>query len=666
MIRIGVAVRPHTAYLSATLFVAVIFTTIAIPFAPASGDRLTAAEPDKGKDTDRFGNSRVPSEPPGTSPPAGVSGAPRSVTVYGLSAVSVDGRVVGGNCFPIRVTVGGGRPGETRIGFFESDVSAHGEQWRSAGWMAALAAAQLTDFHPLTRQVAFDVGGRIDGPSAGGLLTVAVVAAARGDQVRADTTMTGTINPDGMIGPVGGLVHKIRGAARAGKKTVLVPAGLTREYDPQTKKVVDLIRLGRELGVEVRTVGDIYDAYRQLTGIALPVPARAPLPAPSDTMVDRLQASMDRWRRRRQAALTEFNRFDLVDEYAEELAEESDAIAEDAEYSLREGKVGTAWSDMLYAAIEAYIASEEVRTLYEQEHRGQSGALARLRNNGWLQREVEQTGTALKYFRPHTMSELSMYLMACHTFLEGVAYQHLAQQKLRRLPQDVDEAEQQLLLAGEWQLVAWLDMKLVQDQLALIDSLPGMAIPRDLDLDQLTSFFRKTAAANEKAFESLILQPFAKRKGIGAAAAAAAIGEVDEYIAVNSIGEKVIRQVLDQHFPSGRQRQLATLGWQMFRHHRASMLLAKYYSLDADLDEDLAIVGLKRESAVDGWLDRSLDVSQRKIAELERRGLDVSTLSVLHEIAQVYSRKSDLDKLDALETLFELNCHLTILNKLSH
>ena len=45
---------------------------------------------------------------------------------------------------------------------------------------------------------------------------------AIGDQINADVTMTGTINPDGTIGPVGGIPFKIEGAAEAGKKVVLI------------------------------------------------------------------------------------------------------------------------------------------------------------------------------------------------------------------------------------------------------------------------------------------------------------------------------------------------------------------------------------------------------------------------------------------------------------
>ena len=38
-------------------------------------------------------------------------------------------------------------------------------------------------------------------------------------------TMTGTINPDGTVGPVGGIPQKVEGAADEGIKTVLIPAG---------------------------------------------------------------------------------------------------------------------------------------------------------------------------------------------------------------------------------------------------------------------------------------------------------------------------------------------------------------------------------------------------------------------------------------------------------
>ena len=63
----------------------------------------------------------------------------------------------------------------------------------------------------------------LDGPSAGAAITVALLAAINGKTPDPSILMTGTINPDGSIGKVGGLVEKALASARFGANKFLVP-----------------------------------------------------------------------------------------------------------------------------------------------------------------------------------------------------------------------------------------------------------------------------------------------------------------------------------------------------------------------------------------------------------------------------------------------------------
>ncbi len=65
----------------------------------------------------------------------------------------------------------------------------------------------------------------VGGPSAGGVIALATYFALTGKKLPDNFAMTGTINPDGTIGPVGGVFEKARAAAEAGKKYFLVPRG---------------------------------------------------------------------------------------------------------------------------------------------------------------------------------------------------------------------------------------------------------------------------------------------------------------------------------------------------------------------------------------------------------------------------------------------------------
>lgn len=65
--------------------------------------------------------------------------------------------------------------------------------------------------------------GYVDGPSAGAALTVMAYALIEGGTLRDDAIMTGTIEPSGEIGPVGGLFEKARGAAEMGADYFITP-----------------------------------------------------------------------------------------------------------------------------------------------------------------------------------------------------------------------------------------------------------------------------------------------------------------------------------------------------------------------------------------------------------------------------------------------------------
>lgn len=63
----------------------------------------------------------------------------------------------------------------------------------------------------------------VDGPSAGGAMTVATHAALAGKQIRQDVVMTGTIAPGGKVGEVGGIIEKSIAASDSGAKYFLAP-----------------------------------------------------------------------------------------------------------------------------------------------------------------------------------------------------------------------------------------------------------------------------------------------------------------------------------------------------------------------------------------------------------------------------------------------------------
>ncbi len=168
---------------------------------------------------------------------------------------------------PATVTVTIGPP----AGGLELDVKSQAEHgagpaWTASSWSAAVAAVLATGTDPRRLKLSYDVSGSIDGPSAGGLLTVATTAAINNKALRSDATMTGTIAPDGSIGPVSGVPNKLVAAQAAGFKVVAIPASLTQAKDLRTNQMVNTVALGRSLGIRVVPVASVQHAYAELVG----------------------------------------------------------------------------------------------------------------------------------------------------------------------------------------------------------------------------------------------------------------------------------------------------------------------------------------------------------------------------------------------------------------
>ncbi len=153
----------------------------------------------------------------------------------------------------------------TTVGVAEQFPGGAGQTWKASVWIASRKAAQtvgreLIDYAFFAKSTDF-----IDGPSAGALFTAGFMAAIMGDKVNPQATMTGTVNPDGTVGMVGGLEYKFRAAIKAGKKLLGYPEG-NKRFKNRKGLVVDLEDLAAEQGAKAVPIRDIYQAYKLLTG----------------------------------------------------------------------------------------------------------------------------------------------------------------------------------------------------------------------------------------------------------------------------------------------------------------------------------------------------------------------------------------------------------------
>ena len=203
-----------------------------------------------------------------------------------------------GGTAPATMRVEQNRTNSAAVGVIEEFAGGTGAQWRSTAWIAAFTASTRAKQSFLANEFTVRSGGHVDGPSAGMLTTATFLALLRGDVVKTDVTMTGTINPDGTSGPVGGIPQKLAGAAAAGKKAFGYPMGMRQAEDLRTGAIVDLETVGEQLGVKVVEVKTLRDAYALLTGIDLgdrPLIDTAALKTPAD-LTEALNIRVDMWR----------------------------------------------------------------------------------------------------------------------------------------------------------------------------------------------------------------------------------------------------------------------------------------------------------------------------------------------------------------------------------
>jgi hypothetical protein len=189
-----------------------------------------------------------------------------AMTIPALWAgTSSDGTEVGGIEAAV-VKVLAHKDGVNPVDLISIDSAGAGPQWRAATVQAAAVATLLSARNPQDIDLGFTVTGPIDGPSAGGILTVGILANLTQTPLLRGITMTGTISPDGSIGEVGGVPTKLAAAAAAGYTTAVVPEGSFLGMDEKTGTQFTVADVKKSLGITVVPVRTVFEAFTTLTG----------------------------------------------------------------------------------------------------------------------------------------------------------------------------------------------------------------------------------------------------------------------------------------------------------------------------------------------------------------------------------------------------------------
>lgn len=506
----------------------------------------------------------------------------------------------------IKVTIEPNSSRELRVGFYEEEVGGSGPMWHASGWMAVIMSSFLLGIDPVDYRYTFDVGGTIDGPSAGGLMTVATIASLLAHKVKANATMTGTINPDGTIGPVGGIPHKIDGAAAKGKTLVLVPSGSRLSRDVNTKTQVDVVQRGRRQNVDVKEVSDIYEAYELLTGQPLPKPIGMKDQQPSLPPVayERVQSKAKEWYSRyhqlktQYAALPKQFRLDLT----ESLVAEAAQSGEKAEKYHSQGMASAAYGRAVEASLRASMALHTSKVLESYAGGGINSALAYMQSMQAVDLKIDALIDRLQSQKPATLGDSIALADAYGSANLAMALSHLAAATLQTDARTHERAMTVLTMATLYYALADQMVDIAKDTIDIGWGYGSTPAPSEERIASLADLFRRAADANLNYFEKIVLDEIAQEAGIHVDAVKLqfAVQDFDYTFAVSSLKNL---PALKQRVSGAQPGSYVTLGGAMNSYMLSSGLVAKYYSLGVKMKKEGGISGVENERAMINMLD---------------------------------------------------------------
>jgi uncharacterized protein len=105
----------------------------------------------------------------------------------------------------------------------------------------------------------------VEGPSAGAAMTLLIISMLNDKPLNQQVSLTGTINEDGSVGPIGGAFEKTKAAAQEGIKLFMIPKGEAVQTVrlPDGVKSINMLDYGpKELGVKIVEVSTIDDVLK--------------------------------------------------------------------------------------------------------------------------------------------------------------------------------------------------------------------------------------------------------------------------------------------------------------------------------------------------------------------------------------------------------------------
>ena len=541
-----------------------------------------------------------------------LAGAESRVSVDSMWVRMGGGPAVGG-ASPVALVTSPNPEGTVRVGIYEEVAGSLGPQWRAGVWLASFVSStvinkDLTDF-----KFTAEAGGHVDGASASGLMTAGFLASMIGAKVDPAVTMTGIINPDGTIGPVGGIPQKFLGSIEKGKKKLGYPIGMRHATDANSGERVDLVQLAKEHGAEAVEVADVYAAVELLTGKRLPRPV--PVDEVKMALEDEVEKALDEkytawfkllseeWTR-----LIELNNAGRLPQGLIQLAAIAQAEGQAAEKLKNQGLSASAYHRIVRAWVYAAGATATSELLELAQAGDLIGARAKLHEFQGLAITTDASLRTIAQMKPATMGGHLQMLSAFQTAIGGWGFhtfsgEFLAQQtaamftELEKLPKPAlaERPVGDAIVAGTAPMVLAIARAVASSAMALesidiegqksinyICSLPNVK--------RLATSFQSAAGSNLAYFDSLIVAELAKAFNLPPDQAKIKFAgfEPDYLVALMAGSVAGMGGLPDQLKKEWGESSIAwglfTLAASELSFFRTSMLISKWYSLGVQND----------------------------------------------------------------------------------
>jgi hypothetical protein len=582
-----------------------------------------------------------------------------------------------GGTTPVKLATAPNPDQSVQVGVFEEMAGGTGPQWRAGVWVSAIVAAttlnkDLTDF-----TFSASSGGFIDGASASGLMAGGFLAAITGAPIDPKATMTGTINPDGSIGPVAGIPEKFLGSIEKGKTRLGYPIGMRYSQSEATGNVVDLVQLAKDHGAEAIEIADVHEAYRLLTGRVLPQPVPV---AEADMALDpatqqALEAKYQDWQKKvgaEWATIVQLDNSGRLPKLLGLLRDYTKQNVDAAEKMHKRGSLPAAYSRMLAAWAYALGTTRTAEILQKVQAGDLDGAKATLDGVAAQQPTSADAFSEIGKLKPATLGGHLAMMASFKAALEGWVFGEYAKhsanaaeeyiQSLRGksaaelgAPDTADQLVQVVAPTVLYQARRVAETALAEQELELepAESVSYMcSIP---NVRRMATSFQSASSAGLNYFDTLLVEPFAKANNMSddQARETIAMREPDYLVAYMAakVGDSdgLPKDLKAQWGEHSLAWGLYSLAGSELAYFNAAQLIAKYYSLGVSIDAQGKVSAIEHDKAFLNML-AAADKNARAAAREARiaAGAIPIQAKLAYQLASVEKDGDLTEKLDAL------------------